>query len=151
MFRRFFSTENDISLFFMRLLLGLVILPHGAQKLIGLFDGLGYYATIAFFTGKMGLPYWVAVLVITGESLGSIFLIIGFMTRLAALGTLCIMTGCIYLIHLENGFFMNWSGKQSGEGFEYHLLAIAIALALMIKGGGKWSIDLSLSGGKSKK
>lgn len=151
MFRRFFSTENDISLFFMRLLLGLVMLPHGAQKLIGLFDGLGYYATIALFTGKMGLPYWLAVLVIVSESLGSVFLIIGFMTRLAALGTFCIMTSAIYLVHLENGFFMNWSGKQSGEGFEYHLLAIAIALALMIKGGGKWSIDLSMSGGKSKK
>lgn len=150
MFRKFFSTEDDISLFFMRLILGLVMLPHGAQKLIGLFDGAGYYGTIAFFTGKMGMSYSVAVLVIASESLGSLFLIMGFMTRLAALGTFCIMTGAIYMVHLEYGFFMNWSGHQKGEGFEYHLLAIAIALALMIKGGGKWSIDQSL-GGRSKK
>ncbi|MBI4842760.1 MAG: DoxX family protein [Nitrospirae bacterium] len=150
MFRRFFSTENDISLFFMRVILGAVMLPHGAQKLIGIFGGPGYYGTIALFTGKLGIHRNLAILVIAAESLGSLLLLLGFFTRLAAFGIFCVMTGAIYIVHLEYGFFMNWAGNQKGEGFEYHLLAIAVALGLMIGGGGKWSLD-SLMGGRSKK
>ncbi len=145
MFKKFLSTENDTALLFLRLLLGIVMFPHGAQKLIGWFGGYGYYGTIAFFTGKMGIPYIVAFLVIMSESLGAIFLIMGFMTRLAAFGTACVMTGAIFMVHLEHGFFMNWFGDQKGEGFEFHLLAIAIAIALMISGGGRLSVDRALS------
>jgi putative oxidoreductase len=89
----------------------------------------------------MGLPLAVAALVIAAEFLGSLGLITGLLTRLAAFGILCVMTGAIFLVHLPNGFFMNWGGNQAGEGYEYHLLAIAIALALMFKGGGRWSLD----------
>jgi putative oxidoreductase len=150
MFKRFFNTDDNIAFLFLRLFLGAVMLPHGAQKLLGWFGGYGYYGTIAFFTGKLGIPYVVAVMIIMSETLGSVFLITGFMTRLAAFGTACVMTGAILMVHLEHGFFMNWFGDQKGEGFEFHLLAIGIALALMAGGGGKWSIDRLLAGRPKK-
>jgi putative oxidoreductase len=96
----------------------------------------------------MGVPLVVAILVVAAEFLGAIGLIVGFLTRLAALGIAAVMAGAIWMVHLPNGFFMNWSGKQAGEGFEYHLLAIAIAIALMIKGGGLASVDRALSRSK---
>ena len=93
----------------------------------------------------MGIPLVLAALVIAAEFLGSLGLISGLLTRVAALGITCVMLGAIFLVHLPNGFFMNWGGTQAGEGFEYHLLAIAIAAALLLKGGGKWSVDRALS------
>jgi putative oxidoreductase len=69
----------------------------------------------------------------------------GFMTRLAALLLTVEMTVAIFMIHLPYGFFMNWNGTQSGEGIEYHLLVIIVAIALMIRGGGKWSLDYVIS------
>jgi putative oxidoreductase len=125
----------------MRLTLGLVMLPHGLQKVLGLFGGAGLQATMNVFTTKLGLPAPVAVLVILAESAGAIGLIVGFCTRLCALGIALVMGGAIFFVHGQNGFFMNWFGKQSGEGFEYHLLAIGLALALVIHGAGKWSFD----------
>lgn len=134
-------TENDISGFVLRVTLGIVFLPHGAQKALGWFGGHGLEGTLGFFTQGMGLPLVVAALVIAAEFLGAFGLIAGFLTRLAAFGIFCVMTGAIFLVHLQHGFFMNWSGKQAGEGFEYHLLALAMAIALMLKGGGRWSVD----------
>jgi putative oxidoreductase len=148
--KNFFNTDDNTAFLLLRLFLAAVMLPHGLQKVFGMFGGYGYYGTIAMFTGKIGIPYAIAVMVIMSESLGSIFLITGFMTRLAAFGTACVMTGAIFMVHIDNGFFMNWFGDQKGEGFEFHLLAIGIALALMIGGGGRWSID-GLITGKPKK
>ena len=99
------------------------------------------------FTEKMGIPTFLAFLVIMTESLGSLGLIVGFLTRVAAFGVFCIMVVAIAMVHLPNGFFMNWSGKQPGEGFEYHLLAIGIALVLMIYGAGKGSVDQGVARG----
>jgi putative oxidoreductase len=89
----------------------------------------------------MHLPWLIAFLVIIGESFGSVALLLGLLTRFTAASMAVNMLGAISLVHLPNGFFMNWFGKQAGEGYEYHLLVIGIALALLISGAGKWSVD----------
>jgi len=145
MLRKLFATENDFGLLVLRLALGVVMLPHGLQKTLGLFGGYGFAGTYGFFTDKMGVPGIMAVLVILAESLGALGLIVGFLTRIGALGIGLVMTGAIAMVHWQNGFFMNWAGSQAGEGFEYHLLAIAMALVLLIKGGGAASVDRQLA------
>jgi len=139
-------TPDSSSLMIVRLALGIVMLPHGLQKTLGWFGGGGFGATMGFFTGQMGIPGALALLVILAESAGSVGLIVGLLTRVAALGIGCTMVGAIYLVHLPNGFFMNWFGKQAGEGFEYHLLAIGMAGALLLGGGGRASIDRAIAG-----
>lgn len=141
MLRMIFGTQNDTAGLIMRLTLGIVMLPHGLQKVFGLFGGAGLQATMNVFTTKMGLPAPVAILVILAESAGALGLIVGFCTRLCALGIALVMGGAIFFVHAQHGFFMNWAGKQPGEGFEYHLLAIGLSLALFIHGAGKWSFD----------
>lgn len=136
-------TNDDFGLFIARIFLGIVILPHGLQKLLGMFGGAGFSGTVDFFVGS-GLPSAVAILIIIGESFGALGLILGFLSRLAALGIAVIMLGAIFMVHLQNGFFMNWFGNQSGEGFEYHLLALGLSLVVLIKGGGKWSVDRAI-------
>lgn len=140
MIKKIFETDDDVSRFVLRVLLGIVFLPHGAQKIFGLFGGYGFSATMESFE-KMGIPAFLALCAILAESLGPLGLITGFLTRIAAFGIATNMAVAIILIHFKNGFFMNWFGKQKGEGFEYHILVIAIAIALMIRGGGRWSID----------
>ncbi len=135
-----FRTPDSASLMIVRLALGIVMLPHGLQKTVGLFGGGGFSGTMGFFTSQ-GMPAALAFLVILAESAGSLGLIVGFLTRIAALGIGCVMVGAIFMVHLPNGFFMNWFGKQAGEGFEYHLLAIGMALAVLVGGGGRASID----------
>jgi len=142
------KTENDFSALVMRLTLGIVFFPHGAQKALGWFGGHGFSGTMSFFTGKMGFPPIVAFLVIAAEFLGSLGLITGFLTRVSALGIFSVMTGAIIMVHGKMGFFMNWFGAKQGEGFEYHLLALAIAFVLMIKGGGALSADRALTEGR---
>ena len=122
-------------------MLGIVIFPHGAQKLLGWFGGYGLEGTLGFFTNQMGMPWAIAILVILGESLGALGLITGFLTRFCAAGIFLIMAGAVAMAHASNGFFMNWSGKQGGEGFEYHILVIALCLPLLISGGGRFSVD----------
>jgi len=128
-----------------RLALGLVIFPHGAQKMLGWFGGPGLSATYASLSSKAGLPGVVAGAVIFTEFVASLLLITGTFTRIAAFGIMSIMIGAILTTHLPNGFFMNWAGKQAGEGFEYHLLAIGLALVAIILGGGALSIDRMLT------
>jgi len=144
MLNRMLSTDKDPAGLIMRLALGLVMFPHGAQKVLGWFGGHGASATIQFFT-KMGMPLPLTVLVMAAELAGSLLLIVGFLTRLAALGIACIMLSAILLVHGQMGFFMNWSGSQKGEGFEYHLLALGLSIALMIKGGGALSVDRAIT------
>ena len=139
-----FRTPDSSSLMIVRLALGIVFLPHGLQKTLGLFGGGGFSGTMGFFTGQ-GMPAALAFLVILAESAGSLGLILGFLTRIAALGIGCVMVGAIFMVHLPNGFFMNWDGKQAGEGFEYHLLALGMAIALLLGGGGRASIDRAIA------
>lgn len=136
-----FKTDDVWSGLVLRLTLGLVMFPHGAQKLLGWYGGSGFDGTMGFFTQKMGLPWVIAFLVIIGECFGGLGLLVGLLTRFAAAGFIVIMLGAIATTHLPFGFFMNWSGQQQGEGFEYHLLVIGMSAALLIAGGGKWSAD----------
>jgi putative oxidoreductase len=122
-----------------------VIFPHGAQKLLGWFGGYGFSGTMGYFTDQVGLPWIIAFLVVIIEFFGSLALIVGAATRLAALGIGAVMAGAVLTVHGKVGFFMNWSGNQSGEGFEFHLLAIGIALALILVGGGRASVDGAIS------
>ena len=145
MFNKLIQTDDDIAGLVLRVMLGIVFFPHGAQKLLGWFGGHGFSGTMGFFTENMGIPVIFAFLAIMAESLGSVALLTGFMTRIAALGIGTVMVVAVLTVHLPYGFFMNWFGNQKGEGFEFHLLASAIAIALIIKGGGKWSIDRLLS------
>ena len=140
-----FDTDESWSGLILRLALGLVMFPHGAQKLLGWFGGFGFDGTLGFFTQKMGIPWIVAFLVIIGESFGSLALLAGFLTRFSAVSLAVIMLGAITMVHLPYGFFMNWFGQQQGEGFEYHLLVIGMAAALVLTGGGKWSVDRAIA------
>ena len=136
-----FQTDESWAGFTLRLTLGLVMFPHGAQKLLGWYGGFGFAGTMGFFTETMHLPWIVAFLVIVGESFGSLALLLGLLTRFTAVSFIVIMLGAITTSHLQNGFFMNWFGKQAGEGYEYHLLVIGIAVALLVTGAGRWSAD----------
>lgn len=145
MLKRLMQTDDDPGMLIVRLALGIVMFPHGAQKLLGWFGGNGFAGTMQFFTSQLGLPAAVAFLVIIAEFFGSLALIVGFLGRIGAFGVLCVMLGAIVLVHLPNGFFMNWYGNQQGEGFEYHLLAIGMALAVIVRGSGAFSVDRSMS------
>ncbi|TGK05150.1 DoxX family protein [Leptospira langatensis] len=138
------ATSNDIVPLVLRLTLGLVIFPHGAQKLLGWFGGYGFKGTYGYFTQTAGLPGIIAFLVIIGESLGSVALVLGFITRFSAVSIGIIMLGAALIAHKPHGFFINWQGAQKGEGFEFHILAIGLAIALAITGGGAYSLDLLL-------
>jgi putative oxidoreductase len=140
-------TDDSAAQLWVRLALGVVMLPHGAQKLLGWFGGPGWNQTIEIFAG-LGFPPWSSALLILLESVGALLLIVGFLTRIMAAGFLTSISICMLMNHVRNGFFMNWYGNQQGEGFEYHLLVIGIAIALLIKGGGKFSVDRALSLGQ---
>jgi putative oxidoreductase len=139
--RQLFRTDEGWAGLILRVTLGWVMFPHGAQKLLGWYGGFGFDGTMGFFTQTMGMPWMVAFLVIIGESFGSVALLAGFLTRFTAASLGVIMLGAITMVHLPHGFFMNWSGKQQGEGYEYHLLVIGIAIALLVTGAGRWSAD----------
>jgi putative oxidoreductase len=139
------ATEGDGGATVARVALGAVMLPHGAQKLLGWFGGYGFQGTMGFLTTQVGLPYPIAVLVILIESIGSLALVLGLAGRVMAAGMAAVMVGAVVTTHLPNGFFMNWAGTQKGEGFEYHLLAIALALIVMLRGSGAASVDRALS------
>lgn len=134
-------TSGAVTPLILRLTLALAFFPHGAQKVLGWFGGYGFEGTMGFFTGKLGLPYAIALLPVLTEFLAPFALVAGFATRIAALATGVNMIVAVLMVHYANGFFMNWSGKQAGEGFEYHLLAIGLALALVVQGAGRWSVD----------
>lgn len=139
------STHPNIGFSLARLTLGLVIFPHGAQKLLGLFGGYGFSATMESFTTQMGLPGIIAFSVIMIEFFGSICLILGFLSRIWALALSGMFVGIIFTTQLEHGFFMNWFGNQAGEGFEFSLLVIGLALTILINGSGKYSLDNLIS------
>jgi len=139
MFKKLIQTNDDVALLVLRILLGVVFIPHGMQKI------LGFSGTMQMFTTNLHIPWIFAFLAIMAEFLGSWGLITGLFTRVAAFGIAVNMLVAVYMLHWQNGFFMNWFGNQKGEGYEYHILVVAIALALMIKGGGKWSIDRALT------
>lgn len=137
----FFNTNEDKLAVFLRIVVGVVIFPHGAQKLLGWFGGYGFDGTMGFFTQTLGIPYLFALLAIIAEFFGGIGLITGLLTRLSAFGVASVMFVAVMLNHIPVGFFMNWSGQQQGEGFEYHILMIALTIAVIVKGAGSFSLD----------
>lgn len=145
MLTRWIQTDDSQARLFQRLVLALVILPHGAQELLGWFGGWGFDGTLAWFEQALHVPAPIAALVVFSDFFGALALAAGVATRLAAFGVIATMVGAVLMVHAPNGFFMNWSGTQAGEGFELHLLAIALAVPLMIKGAGAWSLDGYLS------
>jgi putative oxidoreductase len=149
MFRKLIYTTNDFVLTILRLTLGVVFFVHGAQKMLGWFGVYGFSGTMAFFTQQGGIPAPLAFLAIAAEFFGGLGLLVGFLSRIAAFGIMSNMVVAILMIHRHIGFFMNWFGNQKVEGFEYHLLAIALCLAILIKGSGAYSIDLLLTRARS--
>ncbi len=141
-------TGSDSGALIARVALGAVMLPHGAQKLLGWFGGHGFSGTMGFLTGDAGLPWIVALTVILAESLGAAALVLGLFGRVAALGIAAVMIGAIATVHAGHGFFMNWYGSRKGEGFEYHLLALGLAAVVLVRGSGALSLDRALGGGR---
>src|SRR5258708_8672429 len=137
--KRLMSTSNDVALTILRVVLGVVFFAHGAQKMLGWVGGFGFHGMMGAFT-KMGMPAPMAFLIICTEFFGGLGLIVGLLTRIASLGVAGLMVGAIFMVHLANGFFMNWMGTQKGEGFEFHLLALAMAVALLLRGAGAVSL-----------
>ena len=126
-------TAVDVALLTTRLVAGLVMIPHGAQHLLGAFNGPGLAATVQFM-GNVG--YLVAI----GEFFGGIGLVAGLLSRFSAASIIAIMIGAVMIVHAPFGFFMNWAGTQKGEGFEFHLVMIGLLLATLIAGPGRFSL-----------
>jgi putative oxidoreductase len=145
MVHKLFATDDRISTALIRLVLGVVFFAHGAQKMLGWFGGFGFAGTMGFFTGTMHIPAPFAFLAIAAEFFGGLGLILGFLTRIAAFGITVNMLVAIATVHSGVGFFMNWTGTQKGEGFEYHLLVLAMTAFLMIRGAGAFSIDRAIA------
>jgi len=141
---RLLATQPTLAPFVLRATLAVVMFPHGAQKVLGWFGGAGWSQTMDFFTGHMGMPSFAAAGVILLEFFGPLLLLAGLGTRAVALGFAGLMVGAIATVHGSEGFFMNWTGKQPGEGYEYHLLVIGMSLALTFAGAGRWSLDRKL-------
>jgi putative oxidoreductase len=144
-FRKLISTGRDVPSAVIRLALGIVFFAHGAQKMLGWFGGAGFSATMAGMTSFYHLPALLVVLPIFAEFFGGLGLLLGLLTRIAAFGLLCDMVVAVFLVHVQNGFFMNWGGRQKGEGFEFHILAVAMLLFTMVRGAGAVSLDRFLA------
>ena len=145
MFRKLLATDENTATVFLRFVLGVVFFAHGAQKMLGWFGGYGFSGTMAYFTGKAHIPAVFAFLAIAAEFFGGLGLIFGFLTRIAAFGISVNMLVAIATVHSANGLFMNWTGAQKGEGFEYHLLVLAMTAFLIIRGGGAFSLDRAIT------
>ena len=149
MLRRLLQTDQDYTALGLRLVLAVLIFPHGAQKLLGWYGGFGFDGTMQFFA-SLGVPALLGLLLIANEFFGMVALAVGLAGRVAAFGTVLGMLGAMLLVHGQFGFFINWFGTQQGEGIQFHLLAAAVATVLMIKGSGAWSLDRMLAGGRRR-
>jgi putative oxidoreductase len=140
-----FYTGNHNAGIALRAALGAVLFPHGAQLLFGWFGGFGFQGSMQYFQQVEGLPWLVGFGVIMLQFFGALAILAGAATRLFALAFTFLFIGMIITSHLDYGFFMNWSGKQAGEGFEYHILAIGLSIALLLSGAGRFSVDRFLT------
>jgi len=141
MWKKIFQTTDNAAATVIRIVLGLVLFPHGAQKLLGWFGGFGFKGTMGFFTETVHLPWIIGFGVIMIEFFGSLMLIAGIASRFIALLVIVNFIGIIFTSHIANGFFINWLGNQKGEGYEYHLLVIGMAASLLFSGAGKLAVD----------
>jgi putative oxidoreductase len=145
MLRKLTATDNSSAIAILRLVLGVVFFAHGAQKMLGWFGGYGFTATMNAFTGSMHIPAFFAFLAIAAEFFGGLGLILGLFTRVAAFGIAVNMLVAVVKVHSQFGFFANWTGTQKGEGYEFHLLVLAMCTFLMIRGAGPASLDRAIS------
>ena len=130
--------SDDFGKLFLRLVLAFSIIPHGAQKVFGVFGGTGLQPTWEYFTDVLGIaPLWAGI-AIAVEFFAPIFLILGVFTRVWAI-LLAILMAVAMQYHFDNGYFLNWTGNQLGEGIEFHLLYIGAAIALALLGSGKFA------------
>jgi len=136
-----FSTDADWTQTIVRLILGVVFFAHGAQKLLGWYGGPGLKPTISMMHEHLGLPVPIALLTVAAEFLCGLGLIFGLLGRVAAAGIAFIMFAAIFMVHARNGLFLNWFGDRKGHGYEYHLLAIALAAVIVARGSGAASLD----------
>ena len=150
MIKTLLGTENNYVALALRVALAVVIFPHGAQKLLGWWGGFGFEGTIGYFS-SLGIPAIFGLLAILAEFFGAIGLLLGLLGRVAAVGAGAVMLTAAVMVHLPNGFFMNWFGNQQGEGMEYSVLGVAIAAAVAVKGSGALSLDRVLAGGRSSR
>lgn len=137
-----FDSSDTIAPLFIRIPLGLIVMAHGSQKLLGLFGGSGLTATFATFEQKLGIPPIFALLAIIAEFGGGIGVLTGFLTRFSAAGIATVMAVAIYKIHWAHGFFINtYCVPGRGHGIEFTLALLGMALYLTITGGGRWCVD----------
>ena len=139
------ATANDTTIAICRLVLGVIFFVHGAQLTLGWFGGYGFRGTMHFMTAGLGIPAIFAAVGILAQFFGGLGLVVGLLGRVAAFGIACAMIVAIIKVHLPVGFFMNWYGVQKGEGYEYHLLVLALCLLILVKGSGALSLDLVLN------
>jgi putative oxidoreductase len=140
--RALVATEAGAGVLIARVALGLLLFPHGAQHALGWFGGYGFAGTLGWMTGTLGFPAPLAALAIATELLAPFALAVGLLGRVAALGLGGLMLGAIST-HVANGFFMNWFGAlpAGAEGFEYHLVVLALVGVVVIAGSGAHSVD----------
>jgi putative oxidoreductase len=135
------GTNGDWVITIARIVLGVVFFAHGAQKALGWFGGPGLQSTVRTFREHLRIPAPLAVLAVAAEFLGGLGLIVGLLSRIAALGIAAVMIVAVLTVHWKFGLFMNWYGDKQGQGIEFHVLVVVLALAIMIKGGGAFSLD----------
>jgi len=137
---RSFQTTDAWGPLVARLGLALVMFPHGAQKVLGWFGGPGFGPMLKLFTDMLHIPAPLALLAFAAEFLAPITLALGLFSRLSAL-SIGITMIVAAKVNLPNGFFMNWFGQQKGEGIEFFILMVALAVVTIIEGAGRWSLD----------
>lgn len=135
------STSPDWILTTARIVIGIVFFAHGAQKMLGWFGGHGFKVTVQGLTTQLHIPAPLAALVMSAEFFGGLGLIVGLLSRIAALGIFLAMLGAIAMVHYRYGLFVDWFGNQKGHGIEYHLIVMALALVVIVKGAGAFSMD----------
>ena len=141
MLARMLETDGDWVITIVRIVFGVVFFAHGAQQALGWFGGAGLQSTVRMFREQLRIPAPLALLSVAAEFLGGLGLIVGLLSRIAALGIAVVMIVALLAVHWKFGFFMNWYGDKQGHGIEYHILALVLALVVMIKGGGAFSLD----------
>lgn len=139
------NTNTDWVQLVARLILGIIFFAHGAQKMLGWFQGPGLKKSVQMLTEHIHLPAALALLAIATEFFGGLGLIIGLLSRIDAAAIFVTMVIAIVLVHGRNGLFLNWFGDRKGHGYEYHLLALALALVVIVRGSGALSLDEFLS------
>jgi putative oxidoreductase len=146
MFRKLITTSSTFATIPIRLALAIVMIAHGSQKVLGSWGGSGFKA---FTSGNTPFGFmrpawlWLAAAALS-ELVGGVLVGLGFLTRVAAFFISCVMLTAIAGVHWPNGLF------SANRGYEFPMTLLAMALMLLISGGGQASVDRALSGGRRR-